>query len=71
MLLPRSAGPLAAIWILGAGVTGLLANVTSVVAATGLLGVGLVPPLLLLMRWDRAARVFSGVVRSRRYRQAR
>jgi hypothetical protein len=45
---------LAATWILGAGVVGLVGNVTSIGGATMVLGLGLVPPMLvtlLVLRW--------------------
>ena len=44
---------LAGTWILGAGVIGLLSNVTSVAGGATVLGVGLVPPMLLMLRWPR------------------
>jgi hypothetical protein len=47
-------GALAAIWILGAGLIGLLANVTSLGGAATVLGFGLVPPMLLMLRWRHA-----------------
>jgi hypothetical protein len=46
-------GSLAATWILGAGLIGLLGDVTSIGGAAIVLGVGLVPPMLLMLRWDR------------------
>lgn len=42
-------GALAATWILGAGLIGLLGNVTSVGGSAAVLGLGLVPPMLLLL----------------------
>jgi hypothetical protein len=44
-------GALAAMWILGAGLIGLLGNVTSMGGAATVLGFGLVPPILLMLRW--------------------
>jgi hypothetical protein len=46
----HATGVIAAVWIVGAGVIGLLTNVTSLGAAVAVLGVGLLPPLLLLVR---------------------
>ena len=46
-------GALAATWILGAGLIGLLGNVTSIGGAAMVLGLGLVPPMLLTLRWSR------------------
>ena len=43
-------GAVAAIWILGAGLIGLLGNVTSLSGAAMVLGFGLVPPILLMLR---------------------
>lgn len=48
---------LAAAWILSAGLIGLLGNVTSIGGTAIVLGVGLVPPLLLLLRWTRPVHV--------------
>jgi|1185.fasta_scaffold20578_2 hypothetical protein len=42
-------GVLAATWIVGAGLIGMVANVTSVGGVATVLGCGLVPPLLLLV----------------------
>lgn len=46
-------GALAATWILGAGLIGLLGNVTSVGGAATVLGLGLVPPMMLMLHWSR------------------
>ena len=48
----ESHGALAATWILGAGLIGLLGNVTSIGGAATVLGLGLVPPMLLMLRWS-------------------
>jgi hypothetical protein len=48
-------GALAATWILGAGVLGLLGNVTSIGGAATVLGLGLVPPMLLILRRNHSA----------------
>jgi hypothetical protein len=50
-------GAAAGTWILSAGLIGLLGNVTSVGGAALVLGVGLVPPMLLMLRWDQPVRV--------------
>lgn len=47
-------GALAATWILGAGLIGLLGDVTSIAGATVVVGFGLIPPILMLtMGWGR------------------
>jgi hypothetical protein len=43
-------GAVAATWILGAGLIGLLGNVTSIGGAAMVLGLGLAPPMLLMLR---------------------
>ena len=45
-------GALAATWILGAGLLGVLGNVTSIGGAAVFLGLGLVPPMFLIVRWN-------------------
>ena len=45
-------GSLAATWVLGAGLIGLLGNVTSIGGVAIVLGLGLVPPMLLMLRWN-------------------
>lgn len=45
-------GAVAVTWILGAGLIGLLGNVTSIGGLAMVLGFGLVPPLLLMLRWS-------------------
>jgi hypothetical protein len=42
-------GAVAATWILGAGLIGLLGNVTSIAGAALVLGFGLVPPMLMVL----------------------
>jgi hypothetical protein len=49
MPLQHTRGALAAAWILAAGLIGVLGNVTSMAAGALVLGVGLVPPLLMLL----------------------
>ena len=43
-------GSVGATWILSAGLFGLLGNVTSLSGAAMILGLGLVPPMLLMLR---------------------
>jgi len=52
MQFQRLHGSLGGAWILGAGLIGLLANVTSIAGAAMVLGVGVVPPMLLMLRWN-------------------
>ena len=67
MLLMQSQQPhgaLAATWVLGAGLIGFLGNVTSLAGAATVIGVGLVPPVLLLtLGWNRRAQVIPLRVR--------
>ena len=42
----------AASWILAAGLIGLAGNVTSISGAAMVLGFGLVPPILMVLRWS-------------------
>ena len=46
-------------WILAAGVMGLAGNVTSVGGAAMVLGLGLVPPILLMLRRSHARQAVS------------
>ena len=50
-------GAVAATWILGAGLIGLLGNVTAVGGAAMVIGCGLVPPVLLMLRWKDPVRL--------------
>ena len=59
MQLEQANGAFAASWILGAGVIGLLGNVTSLGGAALVLGVGLVPPMLLMLRWTHPVPVVA------------
>ena len=52
--LEQANGAVAATWILSAGLIGLLGNVTSLGGAAMVLGFGLVPPILLMLRWGPA-----------------
>jgi hypothetical protein len=49
MPLQHTKGVLAGAWILAAGLIGVLGDVTSMAAGAVVLGVGLVPPLLMLL----------------------
>ena len=53
VVLMQSNSALAATWILGAGLIGLLGNVTSIGGAATILGLGLIPPMLLMRQWSR------------------
>lgn len=48
-------GALAGAWILTAGFIGVLGNVTSIAAGALILGFGLLPPLILILRGRTAA----------------
>jgi HD-like signal output (HDOD) protein len=50
----------AAAWILAAGLIGLVGNVTSVGAAVMVLGFGLVPPIVMMLRWSDPRQTPSG-----------
>lgn len=52
-------GVIAGAWILTAGVIGVLGNVTSIAAGALILGFGLLPPLILILRGSTAP-VHSG-----------
>jgi hypothetical protein len=55
----------AASWILAAGLIGLAGNVTSISGAAMVLGFGLVPPILMVLRWsDRRQPVIERVHRA-------
>ena len=45
-------GAVAATWILAAGVLGVAGNVTSIGGGVMVLGVGLVPPILMMLQWS-------------------
>jgi hypothetical protein len=46
---------LAGVWILAAGLIGVMGNVTSMGAGALILGFGLLPPLLIILRGNAAA----------------
>jgi hypothetical protein len=52
-------GAAAGMWILAAGLVGLLGNVTSIGGAAVVLGFGLVPPVLLMLTWRAPAQVVA------------
>ena len=55
----QQANAVAATWILAAGVMGLAGNVTSLSGAAMVLGVGLVPPILMMLRWSHPRQLVS------------
>jgi hypothetical protein len=52
MQLHQTLGALAGTWILAAGVIGVVGNVTSIGGTAMVLGFGLVPPMLMMLRWS-------------------
>jgi hypothetical protein len=52
MQLQQAYGAFGATWILTAGLIGLVGNVTSIVGGAMVLGFGLVPPMLMMLRWS-------------------
>lgn len=52
MQLQQTNGAVAATWILASGLVGFVGNVTSIGGAALVLGFGLVPPILLMLRWS-------------------
>ena len=59
MQLPQTNGAVGATWILAAGLIGLVGNVTSIGGAAMVLGFGLVPPILMMLRWTDPPQVVS------------
>lgn len=57
---------IAAVWILAAGMTGVLAGVTSVGAVSLLIVVGLLPPLIMLFRWRDPPQTLSESIQEAR-----
>ena len=51
----HSKAALAGVWILAAGLIGVMGNVTSLGAGTLLLGFGLLPPLIIILRGNAVA----------------
>jgi len=51
----HSKAALAGIWILAAGLIGVMGNVTSMGAGALLLGFGLLPPLIIILRGNAVA----------------
>ncbi len=49
MVLRQQTGALAATWILAAGLIGFIGQITSIGGAAVVLGVGLVPPILMML----------------------
>jgi hypothetical protein len=64
MHLEEAKAALAPIWILTAGIVGILGNVTSVRGGALVLGFGLIPPILMMLRWSPAAQPTPMSVRS-------
>jgi hypothetical protein len=56
-------GAIAPAWILTAGLVGVFGNVTSIRGAALVLGIGLIPPTLLMLRWSRAVQPATVTVR--------
>ena len=56
MQLRQPNGAAIALWIMAAGLIGFFGGVTSLAGAALVLGVGLVPPIIVLMHWRRPAR---------------
>lgn len=57
---------IAGAWILAAGVTGVMAGVTSVGAVSLLVVVGLLPPLIMLFRWRDPPQTLSESIQAAR-----
>jgi hypothetical protein len=48
----QQANAVAATWILASGLFGLAGNVTTIGGAALMLGFGLVPPIIMMLRWN-------------------
>jgi hypothetical protein len=59
MQLQQMNGAIAATWILAAGLIGVVGNVTSIGGGAIVLGCGLVPPILMMLRWRDPAQAVS------------
>jgi hypothetical protein len=57
---------IAAGWILATGMTGVMADITSVGGTVLLLVIGLVPPLIMLFRWRDPPQTLSESIQERR-----
>jgi hypothetical protein len=66
MPLRRTKSAIGAAWILAAGVIGVTADVTSVGGAVLLAGFGLVPPLIMLLRWCVSQQTLSESIQEAR-----
>jgi len=55
MLSHHSKAALAGVWILAAGLIGVMGNVTSMSVGALILGVGLLPPLIIILRGNAVA----------------
>jgi hypothetical protein len=54
----------AATWILAAGLICLAGNVTSIGGAAVVLGFGLVPPILMVLRWNHRPHAVTSASKS-------
>ena len=66
MQLEQANGAVAALWIVSAGLIGLLGNVASPSGAAIVLGFGLGPTLLLLLQWSHPVAATSIAVHQAR-----
>ena len=57
---------ISALWVLSAGAIGLIAQVKSPGAALVLVGLGFVPPLLVLLRWNDPPQTLSESIQKAR-----
>ena len=62
----QQANAVAATWILASGLIGLAGNVTTIGGAALMLGFGLVPPIIIMLRWNDAPQPLSERVREAR-----
>jgi hypothetical protein len=62
MQLQQMNGAIAATWILAAGLIGVVGNVTSIGGGAMVLGCGLVPPILMMLRWRPEDRIISSYI---------
>jgi hypothetical protein len=53
----------APVWIVTAGLVGLFGNVTTLRGAALVLGLGLIPPMLLMFQWRRIAQPAPAIAR--------